>query len=104
MASAAKAINGTEKQQKLFNQSYKAEITPLIIYGLGGIHTQAHTYPQAGAQLVKNPTALISTLYTAKLRFSMTISDISQFSHIIIAGIEKIPYGYHMDCLGHKIK
>jgi len=72
MTSTAKAINGTEKQQKLFSQSYKAEITPLVIYGFGGIHTQAHTYPQAGPQLVKNPTALISTFYTAKLRFNRT--------------------------------
>ena len=30
----------TEKQPELFNQSYKAKITPLLIYGL---HTHTHT-------------------------------------------------------------
>ena len=29
----------TEKQQELFNQSYKVQITPLVIYGLGRGHT-----------------------------------------------------------------
>ena len=36
----------TERQQKLFNQSYKVKITPLVIYGLGGMHrhTDTHTH------------------------------------------------------------
>ena len=34
------AIIGAEKQQKLFNQSYKVQITPLLLYGLGvNMHT-----------------------------------------------------------------
>ena len=51
-------------EQKLFNQSYKVKITPLVIYGLGGVHTHMdmHTYrherdfkklgPAAGVSLV----------------------------------------------------
>ena len=30
------------KQLQLFNQSYKAKITPLVIYGLGGARTHAY--------------------------------------------------------------
>ena len=37
----------TEKQPKLFNQPYKIKTTPLVIYGLRGVHTHAytHTFP-----------------------------------------------------------
>ena len=42
------ALNVTEKQPQLFNQSFKVKITPLIIYGLGGgrTHTHIHTHTQ----------------------------------------------------------
>ena len=40
----ARVINQTEKQQELFDQSYKVQITPLVIYGLGGGHTHIHTH------------------------------------------------------------
>ena len=36
----------TEKQPELFNQSYKAIITPLLIYGL---HTHTHTHANTRA-------------------------------------------------------
>ena len=36
----------TGKQQKLFNQSYKVQITPLVIYGYGGGHTNIYTNTQ----------------------------------------------------------
>ena len=37
----ARAINkNNEKQQELFNQSQEIQMTPLVIYGLGGVHTQ----------------------------------------------------------------
>ena len=39
----------TEKQQELFNQSYKVQIASLVIYGLGGGHTHTHTYDQVHA-------------------------------------------------------
>ena len=31
----------------MFNQSHKAYITPLVIYGLGGGHTHTHTHTHA---------------------------------------------------------
>ena len=37
---------GTEKQPQLFNQSYKAEIMSLVIYGHWVYtHTHTHTFP-----------------------------------------------------------
>ena len=30
------------KSDRLFNQSYKVKITPLVIYGLGDVHTHTH--------------------------------------------------------------
>ena len=45
MISTARAIiYGTEKQQKVFNQSYEVKIMPLVIYGLRGIHTHAYLH------------------------------------------------------------
>ena len=31
------------KKQKLFNQSYKVQIKPLVIYAIKGEHTHTHT-------------------------------------------------------------
>ena len=36
--------NGTEKQQELFNQSYKVKITPLVISVWPWEHTYMHAY------------------------------------------------------------
>ena len=36
--------NGTEKQQQLFNQSFKVKILPLVICGPGDVHTNTHTH------------------------------------------------------------
>ena len=43
----SKAHIKTERKQGLFNQSYEVEITPLVIYGLGGGHTHTHTHTHA---------------------------------------------------------
>ena len=37
-------MTGTEKQQELFNQSYKVKITPMVIYLWSWGHTHRHTY------------------------------------------------------------
>ena len=55
MISTARAINGTEKQQKLFHQSCKVKIIPLVIYSLR--HAYLYFYPvisrnQACARLI----------------------------------------------------
>ena len=44
-------INGNSyKQPLLFNQSYKAKITLLVIYGLRGIHTHTYTHTHSRSE------------------------------------------------------
>ena len=57
MTLMARAIKGTEMQQKLFNQSCKVKIMPLVINGFGvythtQIHTQAHPHLYARMKVI----------------------------------------------------
>ena len=48
--------NGTEKQQKLFNQSYKIKIMPLVIYGA---HTHTYTRIHIRMKLISRNQACL---------------------------------------------
>ena len=43
MTSTARAINGIEKQQKLFNQSYKVNHATTYLWPWGHTHTRIHS-------------------------------------------------------------
>ena len=53
MTSTARAIKRDWKQPQLFNHLYKVKIIPLVIYGLGGVHTYMHTYTHTYIRTLK---------------------------------------------------
>ena len=60
--------NRIQRQQKLFNQSYKVKITPLVIYGLGGIrtHINKHIYVRPHKSDSRNQAAICHQLITGE--------------------------------------
>ena len=61
-----KYIDGTshksEKEQELFNQSYLAQIIPLVIYALRGGHTHTYLYESDFKKLGAFPSLKISKI------------------------------------------